>query len=108
MNIMKRIVVHTFLEIDGIEHTDFVTVIRKKLSALDDKAAFRKHFVKIKMGENLAFFVLFSIHISNSCQYKHEESPKGTVFGIPSGVFNCNFFFRILSSIFNLTIKYLT
>ena len=69
MNIMKRIVVHTFLEIDGIEHTDFVSVIRKELSALDDKAALRKDFVKIKTGENSAFFVLFSIQTSNSSQY---------------------------------------
>ena len=56
MNIMKRIVVHTFLEIDGIEHTDFVTVIRKELSALDDKAAFRRDFVKTKTGNNALFF----------------------------------------------------
>ena len=65
MNVAKRIVVHAFLEIDGIENTDFVTVIREHFPTFDDKRAFRKHFVKIKMGENSAFFVPFSIHISN-------------------------------------------
>ena len=71
MNIMKRIVVHTFLEIDGIEHTDFVTVIRKELSALDDKTALRRDFVKIKIDENSAFFVLFSIYSEYSGKVEH-------------------------------------
>ena len=48
---------HTFLEIDGIEHTDFVSVIRKELSALDDKAAFRRDFVKI----NVVYFQRISM-----------------------------------------------
>ena len=47
---------HTFLEIDGIEHTDFVTVIRKELSALDDKAPFRRDFVKIKNRKYSSIF----------------------------------------------------
>lgn len=69
MNIVKRIKVHTFPEIDRIEHPNLITVICEHFSALDNKTSFRKNFVKIKIGENSAFFVLFSIQTSNSSPY---------------------------------------
>ena len=52
------------------ENTDFVSVIRKKLSALDDKAALRRFFVKIKSENNslllyLWFFIKTGVYIKS-------------------------------------------
>ena len=56
MDIVKRIKVHTFSEIDRIEHPNLITVICEHFSALDDQASFRKDFVKIKTENNALFF----------------------------------------------------